>query len=251
MQGLCVLWQLCGKKDRSLTPEVGTKKSSYIQGIWDAFPIIMGFIPIGTAYGVVAQQAGMGIGKTLLMSLIVFAGASQFIGVSLMSAGAGFIEVVLTTFVVNLRHVLMTASLSPFLKDVSRRFIPVLSFQVTDETYALSISKFAGKGGDPGYLLGLNNAAYAAWFLGSLTGALLGSYVPAVMNHSLSFALPAMFIGLLFLQVKKAGELWVVGSAAIFSTAFYFTLSRTWSIILAAILASVIGMLVERWTEES
>jgi predicted branched-subunit amino acid permease len=161
-----------------------------------------------------------------------------------------FIEVVLTTFVVNLHHLLLSASISPCFRSVSRKWIPLLSFQLTDETFAVGIKKFNGQPGDPWYQLGLNNAAYTAWFLGSLVGVVMGGHLPTMLNRSLSFALPAMFVGLLFLQIKRIGDLWVVGSAAILSTVFYLTGSRSWNIILAALLASLIGMIVERWTED-
>jgi 4-azaleucine resistance transporter AzlC len=130
------------------------------ESVKDAIPIVIGYLPMGTAYGVIARQAGLSFFESILMSILVFAGASQFIGVGLLAAGAGFIEVVLTTFFINLRHILMSASLAPYLKKARSSLLPVLAFGVTDETYAVSITRFREEKANQWYMLSLNFIAY-------------------------------------------------------------------------------------------
>ena len=109
-----------------------------------ALPIVLGYVPIGFAYGVLAGKSGLSETNTLLMSLIVFAGSAQFIAVGLFASGTGPAAVILTTFVVNLRHMLMAASLAPYLSAWKKRYLAFFSYQLTDETFALH-SSTAGK----------------------------------------------------------------------------------------------------------
>jgi predicted branched-subunit amino acid permease len=116
--------------------------AGFRSGCRAAAPVVLGFLPIAVAYGVLARQAGISPLMTVLMSVMVFAGSSQFIGVSMIGSGASFGFIIMTTFLVNLRHMLMSASLSPYYQKFARRWLPILAFGLTDETFALISTAF-------------------------------------------------------------------------------------------------------------
>jgi 4-azaleucine resistance transporter AzlC len=215
------------------------------KALYDALPIVVGYLPMGAAYAILARQAGMSLFATVLMSLIVFAGASQFIAVGLLSAGATGLEVVATTLFVNLRHVLMSASLSPFFSSAPRGSLPFVAWGVTDETFAISIGPHMEGEADHRYSLVLHYTSYAAWVSGSFLGALAGSMVPAALQSSLEFALYSMFVGLVILQVTDRLHMAVAAASALMATLFSGFMGGTWHIITAAILGATLGSLLE------
>ena len=211
----------------------------------DALPIILGYIPMGAAYGILARQSGMPLFPAILMSLIVFAGASQFIAVGLLSGGATGVEVVLATFFINLRHVLMSASLSPFFRNAPRAALPFVAWGITDETYALSIGRYGEGGVDHRYSLVLHYTAYVSWVSGTVMGAYAGTLVPSVLQSSLEFALYSMFVGLLVLQVTNVLHLVIAVISAALSILFSTFMGGTWHIISAAMLGATMGLVLE------
>jgi 4-azaleucine resistance transporter AzlC len=113
----------------------------------------------------------------------VFAGASQFIAVGLLSGGATALEVVATTLFVNLRHILMSASLSPHYREAPRGLIPFVAWGVTDETFAISIGRYISGEADHRYGLALHYTAYASWVSGTVLGALAGALIPPALQN--------------------------------------------------------------------
>lgn len=216
------------------------------KAISDALPIILGYIPMGAAYGILARQSGMPLFPAILMSLIVFAGASQFIAVGLLAGGATGFEVVLTTFFINLRHVLMSASLSPFFREAPRKAIPFVAWGVTDETYAISIMSYDRGEADHRYSLALHYTAYASWVSGTVMGAYAGTLVPAALQSSLEFALYSMFVGLLVLQVSDRVHLVIALFSAMLSILLSTFMGGTWHIIAASMTGATLGLILER-----
>lgn len=107
-----------------------------------ATPVVMGYIPIAIAFGILASQVGLGIAEAAAMSVFVFAGSAQFIAVGMIGAGNSIGAIVVTTFLVNLRHLLMSAALSPHLRGLSHKELAWFGFQLTDETFALHSTRF-------------------------------------------------------------------------------------------------------------
>ncbi len=225
--------------------------SNVKNGIEDAIPIVLGYLAIGTAYGVIAKQADLSIFQGTLMSVVVFAGASQFIGVGLLAAGAGAAQILLTTLFINARHILMSASLAPYLQKVKSPLLAVLSFGVTDETFAVTVTRFKEGKATQWYMLSINFTAYLSWVLGSFLGILIGSFIPLFLKSSFAFALPSMFIGLLVLQIESRFHIVVLVTAAIASSIFYFQIYGIGNVLLATLAAAAIGATLERWTEKS
>jgi len=153
--------------------------------------------------------------------------------------------VVLTTFFVNLRHVLMSASLSPYFQKVRTRVILFAAWGVTDETYAISIGKFHAGQADHRYSLALHYTAYASWVTGTIMGALAGYVVPPALQSSLEFALYSMFVGLLILQMSDRLHVVIAVFSAVLSIVFSRFMGGTWHIIAAAMFGATMGLLLE------
>ena len=210
--------------------------------------IALGYIPIAITFGLLAKSTGIPAEITILMSALVFAGASQFVAVNLLQLHTGAWEIVLTTFIVNLRHLLMSASLSAKIKNkIPQTWIPLLSFGITDETFSF-LSLTDKEKLNTGYILGINAIAYFAWVGGTALGVYLGQGLPAIIKNSMGIALYAMFIGLLIPSIKKSNPVAIVSLIAVFISAvlnwgpnFLQQISRGWKIIIVTILASAIG----------
>lgn len=229
----------------------GTGRERFWLGAKSAWPVVMGYGPIGFALGVLAVQAGLTPAEIGAMSLFVYAGASQFIAVGMLGAEAGLAAIAATTFLVNLRHLLMSAALSPYFYGVRRPFLAFLSFFVTDESFAVSTTAFAERQrGDAVYFAGLGLTAYVSWFVATVTGALVGGAfnIPAWLG--LDFALTGMFIGLLAGTLRGRPAVATALVAGVVAVATAQTLGR-WSVMAAAISAATAGVVMGRWTRTS
>ncbi|NLS77876.1 MAG: AzlC family ABC transporter permease [Chloroflexi bacterium] len=224
-------------------------RAAWRTGALQALPIAAGYLPIAFTYGVLAQGAGLSTLNTLLMSLLVYAGASQFVAVGLLASGASPLSIVLSTLIVNLRHMLMSATLAPALKGWRWRQQGAFAFELTDETFAVHAMKVSTGALNPAESLALNLSAQAAWIAGTALGVLAGQVVGDLRALGLDFALPALFIALLALQIKGGRQF----AVAIFSGGLAVALQRAgwghWHVIGAALAGATLGSLLERWTK--
>lgn len=218
------------------------------QGVRAGVPIAVGYVPIAVAFGLLAGRSGLSLGESAWMSAVVYAGASQFIGVQLWTTGAGPVTLILTTFLVNLRHLLMSASLSTRLAAPrnrrERRWLPLVAFGVTDETFAVASLGPRGNLSLP-YLLGLNLTAYSAWVGGTLLGGVAGLLLPATLAASMNIALYAMFIGLLIPSVRGSLRVAFIAATAAGVNSLLLALDwpRGWALVVAAVAAAALGTL--------
>lgn len=212
-----------------------------------ALPIVLGYVPIGFAYGVLAGKSGLSEANTLLMSLIVFAGSAQFIAVGLFASGTGPAAVILTTFVVNLRHMLMAASLAPYLSGWKKRWLAFFSYELTDETFALH-SSAAGKLSECRLeALSLNMTAQISWVLGTVLGIIASGLIGDIKPLGLDYALAAMFIGLLVGQCKSPVQVITAILSGAIATLLYLAGWHQFHIIVATIAGATLGLGVELW----
>jgi 4-azaleucine resistance transporter AzlC len=184
-----------------------TKRSEFLNGIKDELPILMGVVPFGLIYGVSARGAGIPPLAGQSMSFIVFAGSAQFVTAQLIGASVPAGIIILTAFIVNLRHALYSASLAPYLKRLNTRWQMLLAYLLADEAYAVVITHYQ-KPGDISrkhwYFLGAGLALWCTWQASTAVGIILGAQVPA--SWSLDFALPLTFIALVVPNLKdRAG----------------------------------------------
>jgi 4-azaleucine resistance transporter AzlC len=226
-------------------------KGSFREGVKAALPIVLGYLPVGMTFGILARKAGLTSFEVGLMSLFVYAGASQFLAIEMISKGIPNFSIILATFFINLRHMLMSSNLSIYLRNVRIPLLSLLSAQMTDESYAVAISKLTWVKNKPHYLLGLQIISQLAWVGGSVAGALFSSLATST-GWGLPFALSALFICLLVLQIKNAHHFWVMVVAGCISVFFKWALPGNWYILLTALFASGVGMMFEKvWRKNS
>jgi 4-azaleucine resistance transporter AzlC len=231
--------------DSTSPTEYGSWRQILRDGMIGAWPVCLGYFPIGMALGVLARQAGLSPLDIGLMSLLVFAGSAQFIGVAMIGDGASALSIILTTFVVNFRHLLMSSSLAPHLYGVRRSFLSLFAYGVTDESYAINMTRFRQGGWDRWRALVLHHTANTTWFVASVTGALTGSLIPQGA-FGIDFALPAMFLALLVYQFQTRVHIITALIAVTVSVACYLTIPGDGYAVIAAVVAATCGYLLER-----
>ncbi len=219
------------------------------EGVQAAVPVVLGYLPVGLAFGVLARKTGLSPLEAGLMSLLVYAGSSQFIAVELISKGTMWLPVVITTFFVNLRHFLMSSTLFHLLNRQPLRTLLLLSAQLTDESFAVATSNREKVENRPGYLLGLQMTSQVAWVTGSLAGAFFGGLIDPE-GYGLPFAFPGLFICLLVLQIRSRFHVVLMIVAGVLSLLFKGLLPGHWTIVLTALVASAIGVLMKKGKPE-
>lgn len=217
------------------------------RGIRRALPIVLGYVPIGFAYGVLAGKSGISEANTLLMSLVVFAGSSQFIAIGLFASGSGPAAAILTTFVVNLRHMLMAASLAPHLSGWKKRSLAWFSFQLTDETFALHSSAASRLSDCRPEALALNMTAQASWVAGTVLGIAASGLIGDIGPLGLDYALAAMFIALLVGQCENRARVITAILAGGVATLLNLAGMQQFHIIVATVVGASLGLVAERW----
>nr|WP_234402444.1 AzlC family ABC transporter permease [Oceanobacillus damuensis] len=216
------------------------------RGLLTGFPIMLGYLPVALTYGVLAKQAGMSLTELTLMSIMVFAGASQFMAVNMIAVGAGALEIIIATFVLNFRHFVMSLSFMNQLRDFSLRWRLPLSMGLTDETFAVSaVNPNESKMEKGAFFYGaIIVIAYLSWIFGSLLGGILGDVIPEKLSQSMGIALYAMFIGLLVPSIKKEKRVALIAIVAMLINALCIQIgmSTGWAIVAGTIFGGMSGI---------
>ena len=212
-----------------------------LQGLTAALPIWVGYAAVGIPFGVLARQAGLAPIQVALMSIIVFAGSSQFIAVSMIGSGASILPIIITTFFVNLRHLLMSSSLALHLKGTSKGILSLFAYGVTDESFAVNLTKFMHGGWDVKRALVVNHTANAVWIASTIAGGYLGEVVPEGAL-GIDYALTAMFIALLVFQLRNRLVIVLSILSGLLSLIFSLLLPGAWNIVLASMIAASAGV---------
>ncbi|MEW6540823.1 MAG: AzlC family ABC transporter permease [Bacillota bacterium] len=234
--------------DAAATPNANAHPSTELAaGATRAVPIMLGYVVLAMAFGILAREAGLTIPETIAMSVIVFAGASQFIAAGMFAAAMSPAAIIMTTFLVNLRHILMSAALAPHLRGLRFHSYALLGWGVTDETFALNSAEYGRQPRHHWFVYGTNFAAYASWITGTIIGAFFGSLVPGIEQLPLGFALPAMFICLLVMQLSDRLLLYSAVLAGGLSLLLGQLLEGNWNIILATVVTATAASGWEKW----
>jgi predicted branched-subunit amino acid permease len=223
--------------------------NSYTKGFKDGIPIGLGYLSVSFAFGMMAVNMGLPVWIAVLISMTNLTSAGQFAGISLITAGAPYIEMVLTQLVINLRYALMSLSISQKAdKTFSMLHRLLISFGVTDEIFAVATGQPAEIGRR--YMYGLITAPYFGWALGTLIGAAASTILPETMRSALSIAIYGMFIAIIIPPAKhsrpilKVLVISVVISFLLSYTPVLLQLSGGFAIILCAIIASGLGAML-------
>lgn len=215
--------------------------------------MVLGYLSIGFAAGVVERAAGLSVAEVALLSLILYAGSAQFVTAGMIAASSPVAAIVFTVFLVNLRHLLLSAALAPALSRLPAWKNALIGAQLTDETFVIAWGRAAdGHALSAPWMWGLNLAAYLAWAAANVAGALLGGALGDSRALGFDFALTAMFAALLVLQLQasrtRRRAIVVAAVAAALGLALSQVLPGTWFVIVATLAAATLGFALERWT---
>lgn len=219
-------------------------KSNLKNGIYSGIPIFIGYFPIAVTFGLLAKSVNISFFESFCFSALIFAGASQFVAVNMYSAGIGAGEIILTVFLLNFRHFLMSATISSK-NSFKKVLIPVISFGITDETFAVAALKEDNV--NDGYIIGLNFTSYSGWVIGTVAGYMAGGFLTRDIQSSFSICLYALFAAILIPAVRKSFSVCLIAIAAgtINSILGYFSpISSGWNIIISILAAASIGMFI-------
>jgi 4-azaleucine resistance transporter AzlC len=227
------------------SPEERFTSAIVADGAAAAWPICLGYFPIGLAFGVVSQKTGLSPLEIGLMSCIVFAGSAQFIAVSMLASGAGLLSIIATTFTVNLRHLLMSSALALHLRLTDRRWIAIFGYGVTDESFAMNMTRF--RSGDWGWrqALVLNHVSNLAWVASTVMGGYAGALIPP-SSFGIDYALVAMLLCLLAFQLRGRVYAVVAILSGIVATGISLALPGNAYVVIAPVIAATAGLLMSR-----
>ena len=229
-----------------------TTPDTFRQGVKDCLPTLLGYVSIGLAFGVVAITSNLTIVEIFLLSLLVYAGSAQFIFCGLYMAGAPVTVIILTTFIVNLRHFLMSLTVAPYFKNHSVLRNVGFGTLLTDETFGVAVTKIAQDNRLGGkWMDGLNITAYFTWVASCTIGGLIGKWLPDAESWGLDYALAAMFIALLVLTLASSPRNQVlryvklIGIMAITLYALLYFMPGHLAVLVATLIVATIGVMTE------
>lgn len=173
-----------------------TKQKQFIYGVKRGFPIALGYLPVSFTFGLMAVNGGLPLWLAVFISLSNLTSAGQFAGTSLILSGAGYLEITLTTFVINIRYMLMSLSLSQKLdKKITLPQRLIFGFGITDETFSIASAEAGALTNE--YMLGLISTPILGWTLGTFLGGLICSSLPEALSSAMGIALYGMFIAII------------------------------------------------------
>jgi 4-azaleucine resistance transporter AzlC len=221
------------------------QSKTFWEGVRSEIPLLIGGFPEGMIFGALALGAGLSPAAAQMMSSMVFAGSAQFITAQLVHESTPGFVIVLTIAVVNLRHMLYSASLAPYVAALPTRWKAVLSYLLTDEAYAPTILHYERHGVTPHahwFWFGAGCSLWTIWQISTALGIFLGAAIPE--SWSLAFALPLTFIAMLVPVLKGRPAIAAALSAGVVAL-LAFSLPYKLGLILAALVGILVGTVLE------
>ncbi len=221
-----------------------------LQGFKHALPIFLAYQPLGFAFGVLAVKSGIPVFYAISMSVLIFAGAGQFITAAMVGTHAPFFSIIIANLLINLRYFLMVAALLPFVKSFTFLQKILFSMEITDEIFAVHYAKLRTRYQEFTFFdkveaFSINIYSHLGWIIGTALGSLSGELLTDIKPYGIDFALPAMFIALLVPLCLERLQLIVALISAILLLVFIMLGFSNYSLILASILAAAFGAYVE------
>lgn len=238
-----------GTSPDTLPDKPSTRRAEFLSGFRGILPLLIGSIPFAIIFGALAVSSGLSPLAAAAMSAFVFAGSAQFVGVGMVAAGASTWVIVLTTLMVNLRHMLYAATIAPHVKRLSQRWLLPLGFLLTDESFVVAIQRYNRNDGSPikhWYHFGTAASLYVNWQFFTWVGIWAGRAVPNPGAWGLDFAFPATFIGMLIPLIVTRSIAICVLTAAV-TTLLFHGLPNRLGLIVATLCGVAAGVLVEKW----
>jgi len=227
-------------------------QATFMQGVKDCIPTLLGYLSIGFAAGVIEMTAGLSLAETALLSLILYAGSAQFIAAGMLASNGSAVAIMFTIFFVNLRHLLLSAAVSPYFRHLTPLKNMWIGSLLTDESFGVAMTRAIGRERlSERWMHGLNITAYLNWFVANMAGAYFGRWITNPERLGLDYALPAMFIGLVVLQLMHRKNKKIHINVAIIAVVCVIFASMaslgSMSVIVAAVIAATMGVFMERW----
>jgi 4-azaleucine resistance transporter AzlC len=230
----------------------GTAVARFRRGVVLGFPIFLGYLPVGIAFGILARGVGFTVVQAVACSATALAGAGQFIALQFLSSGATVAGVLIATTVVNLRYVLFASTLSTYLRGTSLPVQAALAFSLTDETFAINVADHRQGLATPASMAGVGAVAWVGWVLGTLIGVVGAGWIGDPSRFGVGFAMPAMFTAL-FVALAEDRRHVLIGLAAGATVLALpllgqlgFRLDSSWYLVVASMAAATIGAAVWR-----
>jgi predicted branched-subunit amino acid permease len=218
-------------------------------GLKRGYPIALGYLPVSFTFGLMAVSGGLPVWMAVFISMSNLTSAGQFAGTNLILSGAGYMEITLTTFIINIRYMLMSLSLTQRLRqDVTLPQRLLIGYGVTDETF--SVASMEQGSLSFCYLLGLMLGPFLGWSVGTALGAFVCSSLPAALSSAMGIALYGMFIAIIIPPAKKSKpiSLIIIISVAVVVILRYVpvfhSISSGFRVIIATFLGAGIGALL-------
>lgn len=196
------------------------KYKDFVDGIRLFVPIGAGYLPLGFACGIVCAEAGMSVMQIFLMSLLVYAGAGQYIAGGMIAAGASPLSIIITTFIVNSRHILYTSVLYPYISKWSFLKQSLFAAQITDEVFAMHSSFMSRNNVSTVTAFTLNIFSHSSWVISNTIGGISASLIPDSSKFGLDFTLYALFIALILPRLVNTAQFAALITGGITATAF-------------------------------
>jgi predicted branched-subunit amino acid permease len=222
-------------------------RAAFLAGFRALLPVLLGVIPFAMIFGVTAVNLGLPSTQAMGMSLIVFAGAAQLVALQFIDSGAPLLVILASTFFINLRFLMYSASLAPHLREASRPLKGLLAYLLTDQAYAVSITHYTENPGTPYkqfFYLGAGTALAVTWQISTAVGIVLGAQAPA--SWSLDFAVPLTFLALVFPALKDRPAALAAVTAGL-TAVLAASLPYKMGLIIAALTGIFTGYLAESW----
>lgn len=230
-----------------------SRRSEFIAGVRDTFPLVVGAIPFGLIFGALAVNSGLSAPAAMGFSIFVFAGSSQFIASGLVAQGVSIGLIIFTTFIVNVRHALYSATLAPHMKHLPQRWLLPLGFWLTDETFAVVVTRYNQSDGSPfkhWYHLGSSVIMYLNWNFWTFIGLVAGQTIPDLSRFGLNFAMDVTFIGMIMPQLKSRPMLLAAVVAGVGAVALN-GLPNKLGLIVAVFIGIAVGILSESLSDDN
>lgn len=223
-----------------------------LRGIRLGFPIFLGYVPAGMAFGILARTIGFSVFEATVCSATALAGAGQFIALEVIKTTGTVAAVLVATSVVNLRYVLFGSTISPYLRTAPARVQGILAFSLTDETFAVNITDLREGRATWRSMAGVGAIAWTGWVLGTAVGAAFAGLIGDPNRFGVEFAMPAMFTALFVALAENRRQVLIglLGAAIVIALpvlqAIGIAIPSSWYVVVASMLAATLGAVIFR-----
>ena len=225
-----------------------SKFTLFAMGARDTIPLLIAAAPFGLVFGALAQSNGLSIAATVGMSALVFAGSSQFIAATLIGSTAAIPVILMTVFIVNLRHMLYSAALMPYVRNLPPGIRLMMAFWLTDETFATVNNRLNQEQGEVHmhrYYLGSAVAMYGNWQMCTWLGIFMQQRIPDLTRWGLDIAMVVAFIGIVVPVLRNRAQ-WACALTAFFSSLLTYHWPHQAGLLFSSLLAIGVGVLLSR-----